>query len=100
LGELEHNSWLVNTARGGIVNEEAVAEGLSTGKILGFSTDVYQTEPPEIKEFYKADNVFLTPHMGAYTQKAKIRLVEETIKVWAKFVYEIKIFNEIDQRFI
>lgn len=97
---LANKIWLVNTARGGIVHEAAVAEGLKTGKILGFGTDVYESEPPEVKEFYHKSNVFLTPHIGASTGKAKIRLVEETIKVWKNFVFEKKIINQIDQRFI
>ncbi len=92
--------WLVNTARGGLVDEDAVMAGLISGKILGFGTDVFRKEPPQYKEFYNRNNVFLTPHIGAYTDNAKNRLVRETIEVWRKFVFEKKVVNEIDKNFI
>ncbi|HHE38738.1 MAG TPA: hypothetical protein ENL20_09225 [Candidatus Cloacimonetes bacterium] len=91
--------WLVNTARGPIIEEKAIENGLNLGKILGFAADVFENEPWIIKNFGKNDNIFLTPHNGSYTIKAKNRLASETLKVWSGFVFERKIFSEINYDF-
>nr|HPR18320.1 NAD(P)-dependent oxidoreductase [Candidatus Cloacimonadota bacterium] len=51
--------WLINAARGGIVSDRAVREGLNNEKLLGYAADVFQPEPPEIQDFFRNENVFL-----------------------------------------
>lgn len=64
---------LVNCARGGIINEEALAEALKEGRIAGAAIDVYTVEPlPADHPLLSAPNVVLTPHLGASTVEAQI----------------------------
>ncbi|MFQ6129955.1 MAG: hydroxyacid dehydrogenase [Candidatus Hadarchaeaceae archaeon] len=62
---------LINTSRGGIVDEGALAEALRTGKIAGACLDVYEREPPRDSPLLKLPNVVLTPHLGASTREAQ-----------------------------
>jgi len=92
--------WLINAARGGVVNEAALAEGLDNGKILGAGLDVFETEPWVPAMFGEYHNVILTPHVGARTTKAKLRLAQETLDVWEAFRESEKIISEVDSRFL
>ena len=67
---------IINCARGGIVNEEDVAEALDSGKVGGFAIDVYEPEPPDFKSpiFEKEKNIVFTPHLGASTQEAQTKV--------------------------
>ncbi len=62
---------LINTSRGGVVDEGALAEALRTGKIAGACLDVYEREPPRDSPLLKLPNVMLTPHLGASTREAQ-----------------------------
>lgn len=87
--------WLINTARGGIVNEQAINQGLLNGKILGVGLDVFESEPEPNLPFIDSDNIFLTPHTGAYTVAAKKRLANEVISNWLSFVVDGIIKNKL-----
>ena len=67
---------IINCARGGIVNEEDVAEAISNGKIGGLAIDVFESEPPDFKSpiFKLSDKVVFTPHLGASTQEAQTKV--------------------------
>lgn len=67
---------IINTARGKIVNEEDVWEALKSGKVKYFGTDVYHIEPPTSSPLLKAENVLLTPHLGAQTYENMDRIGE------------------------
>jgi D-3-phosphoglycerate dehydrogenase / 2-oxoglutarate reductase len=63
---------IVNCARGGIIDETALAAALQEGRIAGAALDVYESEPlPEGHPFTKLDNIVLTPHLGASTSEAQ-----------------------------
>jgi len=87
LNLLQNPIWIVNTARGAIVNENTILEGLKNEKLLGVALDVFEKEPWNSQDFAKLQNVILSPHSGSFTQKAKMRLSVETLKIWAKFVF-------------
>jgi D-3-phosphoglycerate dehydrogenase len=62
---------IVNAARGGIVDEEALAEALRGGRIGGAALDVFATEPTTSSPLFELDSVVVTPHLGASTQEAQ-----------------------------
>ena len=75
---------LINTSRGEVVDEAALADALRKGKIAGACLDVYEREPPRDSPLLKLPNVILTPHIGASTieaQREAAVLVAEKIKV-------------------
>ena len=91
--------WLINTARGKIVQEQAVVQGLSNKQILGYAADVFTKEPWLGNAFASYNNVYLSPHIGAHTLKAKNRLLKETLQVWKELVFHGKITNSVDLKF-
>ncbi len=63
---------IINCARGGIVNEQALLEALNSGKVSAAAFDVYVKEPPEVIEgLFQHDKVLTTPHLGASTEEAQ-----------------------------
>ena len=75
---MKPSAFLINTARGRIVDEPALVEALKTKQIAGAGLDVYWTEPPigdpaPSPELFDFDNVVLTPHIGSATHEARTR---------------------------
>ena len=64
---------VVNVARGGIIDEEALARALESGKVAAAAVDVYPTEPTTDDILFKFDQVVNTPHLGASTKEAQLR---------------------------
>ncbi len=62
---------IVNTARGGIVDEEALAEAIRSGSVAGAGIDVFATEPCTDSPLFALDQVVVTPHLGASTEEAQ-----------------------------
>lgn len=79
---MKDGAYLVNTGRGKCVVEEDVAEALRTGKLAGYATDVYSSEPPEASNpLLSAPNTILTPHIGASSRENLLRIGEEVVKI-------------------
>ncbi|MEF8815021.1 MAG: hydroxyacid dehydrogenase [Halovenus sp.] len=75
LAALGERGILLNTARGGIVDEEALIEALETGTVEGAGLDTFETEPPgEDHPLYDRNEVLLTPHVGGVTDEALARM--------------------------
>lgn len=87
LGLMKSNSILINTARGPIVDSDALLKALSNNKIAGAAIDVYENEPP-IKAnhpLFKASNTILLPHIGFATHEAikdRSEIVLQNIRNW------------------
>lgn len=71
---------LINTSRGEIVDEDALYEGCKSKHISGAALDVYQQEPYTGK-LLELDNIFFTPHLGASTKEAQMRIGSELVKL-------------------
>jgi phosphoglycerate dehydrogenase-like enzyme len=61
---------IVNTARGGLIDEDAACELLKAGHLGGLGLDAYAKEPPEASPLFELENVVLTPHTGSHTPEA------------------------------
>jgi D-3-phosphoglycerate dehydrogenase / 2-oxoglutarate reductase len=70
---------LVNVARGGVVDEAALADALRDGSLGGAAVDVFEREPPTGSPLLDAPNTVLTPHLGASTEEAQARVAVETV---------------------
>ena len=62
---------IINAARGGLVDEEALCEALKSGKVAAAAFDVFEKEPPEGSPLLELDNMVTTPHLGASTDEAQ-----------------------------
>ncbi len=71
LAKAKPTAYFVNVARGGIIDEPALADALRAGRIAGAALDVFETEPPVDSPLLTLDNVVATPHLGASTHEAQ-----------------------------
>lgn len=62
---------IINCARGGLINEEALYQAIKSGKVRGAALDVFEKEPPEKNPLLTLEQVIATPHLGAATQEAQ-----------------------------
>jgi D-3-phosphoglycerate dehydrogenase len=70
LSIMKPTAYLINAARGGVVDEDALYKALKEGRIAGAGIDVFSTEPPTQSPLLGLQNVILTPHMGGFTDGA------------------------------
>ncbi len=72
---------LVNCARGGIINEDALYAALAEKRIAGAALDVFPKEPPEDSRFAQFERCIVTPHLGASTEEAQIEVAVEAAQI-------------------
>ena len=79
LALMKNDAIIVNTARGSLIDEEALKNALEKGIIAGAALDVFEEEPyyGKLKNF---DNVILTPHIGTYAKETRIRMEREAVE--------------------
>lgn len=77
LSQMKPSAYLINTARGGVVDEHALVTALKSGKIAGVALDVHENEPNMNPELLLMENVILTPHIASATHEVR----EEMTKI-------------------
>ncbi|MFT8244878.1 NAD(P)-dependent oxidoreductase [Roseomonas sp. BN140053] len=80
LARLRPDCVLVNTCRGGIVNEDALLDRLESGALVAACLDVFAQEPPDNDRLLRHPNLLSTPHAGASTREARIAMVEAALR--------------------
>ncbi len=85
LAMMKENAYLINCARGGVVDEAALLEVLNNDKLAGAALDVFEEEPTKNEALYNHPLVSVTPHIGASTEEAQTRIGQETISVIKDF---------------
>ena len=78
---MKKNAFIINCARGGILNEEDLYEALLNKKIAGAGLDVFDVEPtPSTNPLFKLKNVILSPHIAGVTVESTVRMATETVQ--------------------
>ena len=95
LSLMKKSAILINTGRGGLVNEQDLADALRENRIKAAGLDVMVNEPPrEDNPLLKLDNCFITPHIAWATYEARVRLMNQTVKNLRSFI-EGNIINNV-----
>jgi D-3-phosphoglycerate dehydrogenase len=96
LERMKESAYLINTARGEVIDEDALYAHLKAHRIAGAALDVFSREPPGASPLLQLDNVLPTPHIGAYTYEAMERMdriCAETITAVFRGEYSPNILN-------
>ena len=97
LASMKKTARVLNVARGGIIDEQALADALKAGTIAGAGVDVFSTEPaPADNPLRSAPNVVLTPHLGASTTEAQENVAVEAAQLIADFLLKGIVANAVN----
>jgi lactate dehydrogenase-like 2-hydroxyacid dehydrogenase len=89
------SAYLINIARGSVVNEEALLYALQHKKIAGAALDVFNTEPNPNPAFLNLDNVLLTPHIGSATIETRIAMTNLAVDNLEAFFTQKPLLSEV-----
>jgi D-3-phosphoglycerate dehydrogenase / 2-oxoglutarate reductase len=76
---MKEGAWIVNVARGGVVDEEVLFNALKDGRLAGAALDVFEKEPYN-GPLKKLENIILTPHIGSYAKEARAKMEMQAAK--------------------
>lgn len=82
---MQDGTYVINCARGGLIDEDALLEALNSGRVAGAGLDVFEHEPPTDSPLLQHENVSLSPHIGASTVEAQNRIGQELVDIFADF---------------
>lgn len=80
ISQMQPGTILINTSRGGIIDEDAAYKALVSHHLGGLGLDAFEVEPPQNSPLFALDNVVVTPHTGAHTKEATINMATASIQ--------------------
>lgn len=86
LAKTKKGVYLINCARGGIIDEQALIPFLQSGHVAGVALDVFEQEPPGDHPLFAFDNVIVTPHLGASTIEAQLNVATQVAEEILNFL--------------
>lgn len=86
---LKQGTYLLNTARAGLIDETEVLDAINSGQIAGLATDVFHREPPEISELFAHENVIVTPHIGGFTNESVTNAARVACENLVAYLHEV-----------
>lgn len=96
IGKTKKGVYLLNCARGGIIDEEALIYYLEKGHVKGVALDVFEVEPPVNRKLLEFDQVIVTPHLGASTKEAQLNVASQVADEVLKFLQGKPVSNSIN----
>lgn len=87
--KMKSGAFLINIARGGVVNEDALYRALSTNKLAGAAIDVFSKEPYD-GPLCDLDNIIMTPHLGSYAKEDKVKMEIDAVNNLMKVLKNIE----------
>jgi D-3-phosphoglycerate dehydrogenase len=87
---------IINCARGGLVDEEALADAIESGHVAGAALDVFETEPATDSRLFQLENVVCTPHLGAATAEAQENVALQVAEQMSDFLLTGAVSNAIN----
>jgi D-3-phosphoglycerate dehydrogenase / 2-oxoglutarate reductase len=95
--KMKKSAYLINCARGGIVDESALYEVMKSGHLAGAALDVFGEEPCGPLPLFELDNVLASPHTGASTKEAQVKVAIELAEVFVDFFKNGKLRNAVNK---
>ncbi len=96
--KMKKGSYLINTARGPIVDESDLIEALESGKLTGAALDVFESEPNVSPKLISMPNVIMTPHIASATFEARNKMGEQAVGAILDTLSNIKPQNMVDEK--
>ncbi len=96
IAAMKPGARLINCARGGLVDETALAQALESGHLAGAALDVFETEPPDTAGLVGMPGVIATPHLGASTREAQVRVAAEICEKVKNYLLEGRVQDAVN----
>ncbi|ADZ69361.1 phosphoglycerate dehydrogenase [Polymorphum gilvum] len=96
IAKMKQGVYIINCARGGLVDEKAVREGLDSGKIAGAAFDVFTEEPAKENVLFGAPNLVCTPHLGASTEEAQENVALQVAEQMSDYLINGAVTNALN----
>ncbi|WLR53146.1 phosphoglycerate dehydrogenase [Bacillus tianshenii] len=96
IGKTKKGVYLINCARGGIIDEEALADYVESGHVAGAALDVFVTEPPTNNRLLELDQIITTPHLGASTVEAQLNVAAQVADEVLQFLQGQPVKNSLN----
>ena len=96
LSKMKDGVYIINCARGGLIDEDALADSLTSGKVAGAALDVFEYEPPKDNPLINLSNVVATPHLGSLTKEAQVNVSVDVAKQLVAALKGGRIINSVN----